>query len=398
MKHLILLFLLLSFPALADTIKLDNVPLSNLVRLYFAEINQDAYHLPDEFINDDRRLSLSISGTPAQLRNNLADILKGYGFELYRADGMYSVRKIAGTSSSDERQVFIYRPRSRTSQYLVDVVRHLYPGITQGAQGLPNTLPVTGEYEKTSATAQIDNKSDRIVFRGSETEIKALSRYLAILDVPAPAVELQIFLIERTKKNENQTGFSLLIDKLGFLSLSVGSLPLSGDVLRISSGSINLAIAALKTDNDFSIYTAPKLMLVDRKKSRLVVGQDVPVLTSTTTNNEGTTQSIEYRSSGVIMEASADILADSIQVDSSIEVSSFARTTTGVSDSPTLTKRTIQSSTILTDGSAVLYGGLTFASKTEGSSGLFFLPKALRNNSDSSEDGELFVLMVARRI
>lgn len=383
--------------ARADSIKLDNAPISNVVRLYFAEINQAAYSLPDDLIKDDRRVSLSITGTPDQLRSNLTFILRGYGYELVKESGLFTVRKLGGVEAKANQEVFIYRPKSRTSQYLVDEIRHLYPGVSQSAGGLPNTPPVSGEYSETSATAQLSNRSDRVIFKGTPSEIKDLRRLLVLLDEPTPSVELEVILIEYSKTKNNKTGFSALIDKLGPFSLAMGGAP-AGDVLRFSSGAVSLAISALKSDNEFKIFTSPRLLLVDRKKSRLVVGQDVPILTSTTNTDNGVTQSIEYRSSGVIMEALANILDDSIEIDSSIEVSSFSETTTGVSSSPTLTKRSLQSSTILSDGSAVLFGGLRSAAQTEGSSGLFFLPKLMRQNNSSSDDSELFVLMSAKRI
>lgn len=386
--------------ARADSIKLDNAPLSNVVRLYFAEINQASYHLPDELIRDERRVSLSIQGTSAQMRVNLAEILKGYGYDLVKNGGMYSVLKIGAAAGSGalDSEVFIYRPKARTSQYLVDVIRHLYPGISQAAQGLPPVPGVSGEYSSTSATAKLENRSDRLIFQGTSKEVEDFKRYLVMLDVPTPSIELQVFLIEHSKTKDKQSGFSALVDKLGPFSLAMGGIPAGGDVLRFASGSIQLALSALNSDNAFSVYTSPKLLLVDRKKSRLVVGQDVPVLTSTTTTDQGITQAIEYRSSGVIMEAQANILDELIEVDSLIEVSSFAQTTTGVSVSPTLTKRTLQSATILSDGSAVLFGGLSSANQNKGSTGLQFLPRFLRTNSAGSDEKELFILMSARRI
>lgn len=404
MKNTALLFLFLLTVSVfsqsrADSIKLDNVPLSNVVRLYFAEINKDAYSLPDELIKDERKISLSINGTSDQLRKNLTDILRGYGYSITQDRGLYTVQKIGGVApAGDDLAVFVYRPKARTSQYLTDVLRNLYPSITQAAQGLSTAVPASGEYSSTSATAQLDNKSDRLLMRGTPGQLQDLKRLLIVLDVPTPSVELQVFLIEHTNSKGKQSGFSALVDKLGPFSLALGALPVGGDVLRFASGGVQLALSALKSDNDFSVYTSPKMLLVDRKKSRLVVGQDVPVLSSTTTTNNGVVQSIDYRSSGVIMEAQANILGDVVEIDSLIEVSSFAATTTGVSVSPTLTKRSLQSSTVLSDGVAVLFGGLRSTNNSEGSTGLSFLPAFLRTNSTSSDQSEMFVLMVSKRI
>jgi len=91
MIKFLVLFLLLVSSAQADQIKLDNAPLSNVVRLYFAEINHAPYRLSDDLIKDERRISLSIEGTPDQLRANLADILKSYGYSLEKSGGLYAV-------------------------------------------------------------------------------------------------------------------------------------------------------------------------------------------------------------------------------------------------------------------------------------------------------------------
>ncbi|MDP2031446.1 MAG: hypothetical protein Q8K12_17570 [Thiobacillus sp.] len=401
MKTFALLLLLLSSPVMADVIKLDNSPISNVVRLFFAEINQDSYSLSDDILKDDRKISLSITGNSVQLRANLTDILKGYGYTLAKVGGLYTVRKTVddqATVSAEDLEVLIYSPKARTSQYLVDVLRVLYSGITQAASGIPKGLEAKGEYAPTSANAQLENRSDRILFRGSAQQVKDLRRQLALLDVVTPSIELQVFLIERSNTKDNKSGFSALVEKLGPFSLSLGSASTSGDVLRFSSNGVQLAITALRSDNNFSVYTSPKLLLMDRKKSRLVVGQDVPVLTSAVTTGQAVVQSIEYRSSGVIMEAQANILNDVVEVDSLIEVSSFSGTTTGVSNSPTLSKRSLQSSTVLADGSAVLFGGLRSANASQGSTGLSFLPEFMRTQSKSNDESEMFVLMTARRI
>ena len=392
------IFAFITGQAVGATIKLDNVPISNVVRLYFAEINQQAYTLPDELIKDERRISLSVTGNSAELLLTLTDILKGYGYEVAKKGSLIHVTKSPEATKANESEFFIYRPKARTARYLVDVLRTFYPGISQASQGIPNTPPVTGEYAPTSATAQLENRSDRLLFKGSSSEISDLRRQLAILDVPTPSIELQVYLIEHGKSNGKQTGFSALITKLGGLSLTLGTLPAAGDVIRFASGSIDLVLTALKTDNAFSVYTSPRLLLVDGKQSRLVVGQDVPVLSSTTTTDTAVVQGVEYRSSGVIMHAVANILDDAIEIDSTIEVSSFSPTSTGVSDSPTLTKRSIETSTILSDGSAVIFGGLSSASENNATSGLYFLPKALKRNTSTGDETELFVLMSARRI
>lgn len=93
-------------------------------------------------------------------------------------------------------------------------------------------------------------------------------------------------------------------------------------------------------------------------QGRFSVGSDVPVLSSVTYKDNAPVQSVEYRSSGVIFTVKPLITREIIALDVTQQLSNFAKTETGVNNSPTLIKREISTNVNLQDGDIIVLGGL----------------------------------------
>jgi general secretion pathway protein D len=74
--------------------------------------------------------------------------------------------------------------------------------------------------------------------------------------------------------------------------------------------------------------------------------------------NVNPVQSVDYRQSGVILTVTPDIHESIIDLDISQELSSFVATTTGINNSPTLLKRTVNSRLSIRSGEVVIFAGL----------------------------------------
>jgi general secretion pathway protein D len=109
-------------------------------------------------------------------------------------------------------------------------------------------------------------------------------------------------------------------------------------------------------------------------------------------------QGIEYRSSGVILSLTPTCFQESIDLNVDQQISDFAATSTGVSASPTLTKRSLSTSIRVSDGELVLFGGLTSAKSVASTSGLPFLPRLMRDNASSDNQTEVLLLMQVNRV
>jgi type II secretory pathway component GspD/PulD (secretin) len=86
-----------------------------------------------------------------------------------------------------------------------------------------------------------------------------------------------------------------------------------------------------------------------------------------------TTQSIEYKSSGVIFEITPTIREGGALLDIHQQISNFVTTTNGVNNTPTLVKRELQTQVSAKDREVLLIGGLDDDHQTSNDSGVPFL-------------------------
>lgn len=77
------------------------------------------------------------------------------------------------------------------------------------------------------------------------------------------------------------------------------------------------------------------------------------------------------------------------------QISDFARTETGVNNSPTLTKRSLTTTETVQDGGLIVLGGLTQSKISDTRSGLPFLPAFMRSSEGSeTKTGVILLLQV----
>jgi type II secretory pathway component GspD/PulD (secretin) len=130
------------------------------------------------------------------------------------------------------------------------------------------------------------------------------------------------------------------------------------------------------------------------------VGDDVPVLGAITYPSAGAppVQSVEYKSSGVIFGITPSIHADSVDLVIDQQLSNFAPTTTGVNQSPTLTKRALKTQVSVQDGDLIVLGGLTQDKKNTTRDGLQFLPAWLHTTGEQTTTTEVLLVLQVQRL
>lgn len=135
---------------------------------------------------------------------------------------------------------------------------------------------------------------------------------------------------------------------------------MSGDVsIKLKLGGIEGVLQALDRDARFKSLSRPQLRVRNGAQARFSVGQDVPILGAQQIDRNGNPiQSIEYKPSGIIMTARPEIREEVIELDLSQELSNFVATNTGVNNSPTLIKRSVNTKLGLQPGELVILAGL----------------------------------------
>jgi general secretion pathway protein D len=149
----------------------------------------------------------------------------------------------------------------------------------------------------------------------------------------------------------NTTGLSQLLSGVQGVTAGVGNL---------SGGGLNFLalLNALKSQSGFNLLSTPTLLTLDNAEASILVGQEVPFVTgSVTQDNTNPYQTIERKEVGVKLRIKPQINIDNtVRLDIVQEVSSIADSATA-SDVIT-NKREIKTKVMVEDNGLVVLGGL----------------------------------------
>jgi general secretion pathway protein D len=137
------------------------------------------------------------------------------------------------------------------------------------------------------------------------------------------------------------------------------SLGLFGESVEIGGmtfPSIAAIVQAYKTDEDVNILSTPQLLTTDNQEASITVGSNIPFQTTTSTTDNDTYNSYEYRDVGKTLKITPQINKDRlVRLNISMEVSALESTT---DYRPTTLKRTVETTVMVKDGRTVVIGGL----------------------------------------
>jgi hypothetical protein len=233
--------------------------------------------------------------------------------------------------------------------------------------------------------------------QGERSEVERFKKMAGFLDRPPEAVEVQAIVLEVSDGSRTGFGVSMVLD---VIRSGVG-FTIAGEQqanqLTFKSGSFDAVLSAVTGSSNVRVVSSPRLRGRSGEKLRLQVGSDVPTLGAVVENAGGsTTQSIQYRSSGVIFEVEPTVFGKRIGVSVHQELSAFAETETGVRGSPTLSTRALDTSLDLESGEWAVVGGLTASEdQTQRQSLLGLVPIGKTRTTRKSE---LVILLNVRRV
>lgn len=229
--------------------------------------------------------------------------------------------------------------------------------------------------------------------------MELFNRLITKIDVPEKQVQINAYMYEVKKGQNQRSSLDLFVDLLG----SRLGLEFAGDTtqnrLKLNLPSITAVLSLLNKSDDFELLSSPFLLAKNNQNAKFVVGSEVPVLGQIVQNQNGqATQSVEYRQAGVIFDVTPRILNDTIELTINHQISSFINTTNGVNNSPTLIKRELTSVINAKHNDLVMLGGLQENTTTQVHSKLPFLPISFHGRSREDQDTEIMLLMSVQLI
>ncbi|EPM4787096.1 type II secretion system protein GspD, partial [Providencia stuartii] len=185
----------------------------------------------------------------------------------------------------------------------------------------------------------------------------------------------------------------------GKFNVGIGSESGFDNFVRFKTGSLDALYELFRTDSRFHVVSSPRLRVSNGAKAAFSVGSEVPVLGQVSYSDNKPVQSIEYRSSGVILSVQPEIRQDLIELSIDQQISNFAKTETGVNNRPTLIKRQVNTQVSVADGDIILLGGLAENKVSEAETGFSFLPKDwFTGSSDEHSKTDILVMLQVKKV
>lgn len=175
-----------------------------------------------------------------------------------------------------------------------------------------------------------------------------------------------------------------------------------GYALSLSNSVDKLAfLRAVAGEGNVRLLSAPQIIAANDQEAVINVGESVPVITGDYNDTSTyTRRSYSYQDTGTILTVTPHITAgNEVQLEITQEVSSAVTTETGVSDSPTIKTKKLQTVMVISDGQTLMMGGLIDTQVTDTHTGVPYLKdvpyvgRLFRTNSKSRRRTEMLVMV-----
>ena len=235
---------------------------------------------------------------------------------------------------------------------------------------------------------EYEEGTNAVVMVGPDSELAAYRAIVEQLDIRRAQVVVEAIIAEVSDSSAQELGVQWLFadEKFGAGIVNFGSNGVNianiagaaasgdnealGDLLSATTGAtagighfgggFNFAmlVNALKGKSGFNLLSTPTLLTLDNAEASILVGQEVPFVTgSVTQNNANPYQTIERKEVGVKLRIKPQINIDnSVRLDIVQEVSSIAESS-AASDVIT-NKREIKTKVMVEDNGLIILGGL----------------------------------------
>lgn len=261
-----------------------------------------------------------------------------------------------------------------------------------------------------------------ILIQGTPQEYKQIRKLLDELDIPPRQVLIEAKIYEVSLTGAFRAGVSAFLQRLGATTPGQGSASRqltgssSADGLSLSiaklvgrSRELLAFLEAQEVTSRAKVISAPSVLATDSIPASINVGTEVPTLAAQAVSpiqSGGTslfTNSIQNRNSGVTLQILARVNPSGIvTLIINQEVSAPQPPPAGGIQSPSFTKRSVQTQVTLNDGDTIAIGGIINESATESSAGVPYLHRlpiigpAFGSKSKDKERTELVVFMTPR--
>ncbi|MFA7349549.1 MAG: secretin N-terminal domain-containing protein [Methylotenera sp.] len=274
----------------------------------------------------------------------------------------------------------------------------------------------------------VDERLNMLVMRDTPEVIRIAEKLVAANDLEEPEVMLDIEVLEVSRSRLQELGvdfpnrisvnslipITTVTSATGVLASSTintsTQLTLEG-LLNLNKGrfdvSPNPAVNFRKVTGDVNLLSNPRIRVKNNEKAKILVGDKVPIITTTSTANVGISESVQYVDVGLKLDVEPRItLNDFVNIKIGLEVSSLGEKTITKNGATVYTIGTRNASTVLRlkNGETQILAGLILdderknASKLPGLGDIPLLGRLFSNQEDKKSKTEIILAITPRVI
>lgn len=229
-----------------------------------------------------------------------------------------------------------------------------------------------------------DKDNNALLILASPADYESIESAIRKLDVAVRQVLVEVTIAEITLKDELKYGLEWYFNNgariNGKLDTGLGGIAALVPGFSYSwvskAADVGAVLNALATDSRLKIISSPHITVADNQTAKIQVGDRVPTISQTqtvasTTTATGIISSIQYTETGVMLSVTPRVNAGGqVTMEINQEVSNATPTTTSGIDSPTIQKRTAESTVTVKSGETIILAGLIKEEKNKSTEGL----------------------------
>lgn len=256
----------------------------------------------------------------------------------------------------------------------------------------------------------IDERLGLIIIRDTPEAIRMAERIVALQDLSDPEVMLEVEVVEIKRSRLLELGIQWPA-QLGLAPLNVGGAPLTlSDLQGLNASTTqatlgNTLINARKEDQDGNILANPRIRVRNKEKAKVLIGDRVPVITTTSNATGFVAESVTYVDVGLKLEVEPVIYLDQeVAIKVNLEVSNLVREVLSKSGSLSYQIGTRNANTVLRlkDGETQILAGLisdedrSTANKVPGLGEIPIAGRLFGSQKDDTQRSEILLSITPR--
>ena len=251
----------------------------------------------------------------------------------------------------------------------------------------------------------VDERLNMLVMRDTPEAIRIAEKLVAANDLEDPEVMLDIEVLEVSRSRLQELGI-IYPNQLAVVTPSALTLEALNNVSSKTIGvSPNPALNFKKITGDVNLLSNPRIRVRNNEKAKILVGDKVPIITTTSTANVGISESVQYVDVGLKLDVEPRIaLNDFVNIKVGLEVSSLGEKTITKNGATVYTIGTRNANTVLRlkNGETQILAGLILdderknASKLPGLGDIPLLGRLFSNQEDKKTKTEIILAITPR--